>query len=66
MYLIVNTYVYRLHQDIGFGLACGFKTLLVLSGSTKLNDLDKIKSGNVPDYYLNSLADLVAVYDDIK
>lgn len=55
------------NQDIGFGTACGFKTLLVLSGGTSLNDMQtNLNIDETPDYYLDSLADFVAVYDAIQ
>lgn len=57
----------RLNQDIGFGVACGFKTLLVLSGTTTLNELQTNREINVtPDFYLHSLADFVSICDAIK
>lgn len=57
----------RLNQDIGFGVTCGFKTLLVLSGTTTLNELQTNREVCFkPDYYLNSLADFVSIYDAIK
>lgn len=58
---------YRLEQDIGFGVTCGFKTLLVLTGSTKLKDLQKeLNPKEKPDYYLENIGDFVKLFKDIK
>ncbi|KAK5644066.1 hypothetical protein RI129_007911 [Pyrocoelia pectoralis] len=45
--------------DIKFGNDIGFQTLFVLTGVSKLEDIDAAKARNlVPKYFLNSLADL--------
>lgn len=47
----------RLHTDIAFGNACGFSTILVLSGESTKDDIGKI-NGN-PDFILDSLNDIL-------
>lgn len=56
-----------LEQDIGFASANGFQTLLVLSGVTTLEMLKSHeKEHQIPDYYANSLFDLVQFQEDLK
>lgn len=51
-----------LEQDISFGHNNGFQTLLVLTGATSLQKLkEQTDDSLVPDYYTDSLADLVQV-----
>ncbi|MBQ7373672.1 MAG: HAD-IIA family hydrolase [Clostridia bacterium] len=47
----------RLHTDIAFGNACGFSTILVLSGESTVNDIGK--TVGKPDFILDSLNDIV-------
>ncbi|KAK4887669.1 hypothetical protein RN001_003940 [Aquatica leii] len=47
-----------LDQDIQFGINCGYQTLLVLTGVTKLQDLERLSSDEMPGYYINGFADL--------
>ncbi|XP_032234319.2 glycerol-3-phosphate phosphatase-like [Nematostella vectensis] len=56
----------RLDTDVLYGHRCGTKALLVLSGCTTLEDVDKAKRSSkpddqekVPDFYLPSIADLL-------
>lgn len=56
----------RCDTDILFGKNCGFKTLLVLSGCTKLEEVEKWQSSDneddkklVPDFYVDTLGDLL-------
>lgn len=53
-------------QDVTFGRAAGFQTLLVLSGGTRLEMLEALGSEeNVPDFYTDSFADLDRLIRDI-
>lgn len=56
-----------LEQDVGFGNACGFQSLLVLTGSTTLEALREhpVKE-ELPAYYLESFADFVRVLDEVE
>lgn len=48
-----------LKSDIRFGKMCGFKTLLVLTGGTKMTELDEVKDEeDMPDYVAEKLEDL--------
>lgn len=49
----------RLDTDILFGHTAGCKTLLVLSGVTKLPSLQDPKNCIVPDYYVDKLSDML-------
>ncbi|KAG4078050.1 hypothetical protein HA402_002101 [Bradysia odoriphaga] len=56
-----------LEQDIGFGTKCGFKTVLVMTGSTsKMDILTHPKKQELPDYYLENIGDFSKVFEDIK
>lgn len=48
-------------QDMGVANACGMVKLLVLTGMTKLEDLDTCPAHLMPDYYIDSLGDVVAL-----
>lgn len=43
-----------------FGRRHGLKTLLVLSGNTKERDLEGLSKDALPDYYADSIADLIS------
>lgn len=50
-----------LETDIKFGHECGFQTLLVLTGATKLSDLQQAEHSNqsvLPDFVIEKLSDL--------
>ncbi len=49
----------RLDTDIAFGKHGGLKTLLVLTGVTHLKELNGCPSDHIPDYYIDSLSDLM-------
>ena len=54
-------------QDIKFGRMAGFQTLLVLTGAATLEDLDDLIDPNmIPDYYVESMADLVGLVEEIN
>lgn len=46
----------RLHTDIAFGNTCGFSTVLVLSGESRVEDIGKTEGK--PDFILDSLNDI--------
>lgn len=57
----------RLDTDMIFGNACGFNTLFVLSGEHKLSDIENLENSNdphkkkqLPNYCMNSLADILS------
>ncbi|XP_058819557.1 uncharacterized protein LOC131682228 [Topomyia yanbarensis] len=52
-----------LGQDIAFGSCCGFQKLLVLSGGTTREEMmQQTDPAWVPDYYADSLADFVQLF----
>ena len=51
----------RLESDILLGKNAGIKTVLVLSGITKKDDLKKLKKSEMPDYVIDSIADLSSI-----
>ncbi|XP_075156963.1 glycerol-3-phosphate phosphatase isoform X2 [Haematobia irritans] len=56
-----------LEQDIRFGKNCDFQTLLVLSGGLNLEEVHAQTDPNlIPNYYVQSMKDLVEFVDDIK
>lgn len=58
---------FRLEQDIKFGKKCGFRTLLVLSGGTTKEAMDNHEhKTELPDYFLNSLADFCKIYNEVE
>lgn len=56
-----------LDMDIGFANKIGFQTLLVLSGVTSRDMIDKIENPeNIPDFYTNQLLDFVEFAKDLE
>ena len=50
----------RLSTDIVFGRQNGLKTLLVMTGSTQPHGLETAPQEQVPDYYCQSVANVLA------
>lgn len=54
-----------LPQDMGFGTRCGFQKLLMLSGGTSKDVLlAHDEPDELPDYYADSFADFIELYND--
>jgi phosphoglycolate phosphatase len=49
----------RLDTDVLFGLNHGLRTVLTLSGTTSYETLTSSQNKIVPDYYIDSIADLI-------
>ncbi|XP_029046011.1 glycerol-3-phosphate phosphatase-like [Osmia bicornis bicornis] len=63
----------RHNTDILLGRRCGFKTLLVLTGITSLEDVNRWKQSEcseekdfIPDYYIESIGDLLPHLEKFK
>ncbi|KAM4631777.1 glycerol-3-phosphate phosphatase [Discoglossus pictus] len=58
----------RLDTDIQMGSTCGIRTLLTLTGFSTLEDAKAYQNSGslslVPDYYVDSVADLLPVFSD--
>lgn len=48
----------RIETDIALGKKFGIKSVLVLSGVAKKQDLKKLKNSEIPDYVINSISDI--------
>lgn len=56
-----------LEQDVGFGNASGWQSLLVLTGSTTLEQLrSHCVASELPTFYLPSFADFAQVLEEIE
>jgi len=53
----------RFETDILLGKRCGLKTVLVLTGITKLSDLKKIRKDKKPDYIIRDISGLLKLKD---
>lgn len=62
--LLIRTYKLRVNQDMRFASMCGFKKLLVGTGSDSLEEAQKDIDG-YPDYYLPALSQLFSTHKDI-
>ncbi|XP_055529554.1 glycerol-3-phosphate phosphatase-like [Wyeomyia smithii] len=55
-----------LPQDMGFGTRCGFQKILMLSGgTTKEMLMTHTKPEELPNYYADSFADFIQLYNDV-
>ncbi|XP_004524881.1 phosphoglycolate phosphatase 2 [Ceratitis capitata] len=54
-----------LTHDIRFGLGCGFQTLLVLSGSTPIEEMLAAPVEDQPHYYADGISDFLKLYENI-
>ena len=52
----------RLYTDIAMGNAAGITSILVLSGETQLEDVDKTDTETRPDVILENLGEIVKAY----
>uniref|UniRef100_A0A034VP41 4-nitrophenylphosphatase n=1 Tax=Bactrocera dorsalis TaxID=27457 RepID=A0A034VP41_BACDO len=55
-----------LTHDVRFGLNCGYQTLLVLSGSTPIEEMWQAKAEDQPHFYADSMADFIELYANIS
>ncbi|XP_039958622.1 uncharacterized protein LOC126758081 [Bactrocera neohumeralis] len=55
-----------LTHDIRFGLKCGFQTLLVLSGSTPIEEMWQASAEDQPHFYADSIVDFIELYANIN
>lgn len=57
-----------LEQDMAFGTQCGFQKLLVLTGGSTEEELlsESLPEEQIPDYYADSFADFIRVFQDIN
>lgn len=54
-----------LKNDVRFGRDCGFQTLLVLSGSTPIEEMRAASAEDQPHFYADGMADFIQLYDNI-
>ncbi|XP_019845425.2 uncharacterized protein LOC109579472 [Bactrocera dorsalis] len=55
-----------LKNDVGFGRDCGFQTLLVLSGTTCIEEMWQASAKERPHYYADRIADFIELYANIN
>lgn len=56
----------NLLMDIGFANSLGFQTLFVLSGAHSYEDMMKASNENKPDYFADSVGDLINFFEDLN
>jgi len=56
----------RLHTDILSAVNANVKSICVLSGETKIEDIDRVEEKNKPSYIFNSIKDVYNILNDTE